>query len=406
MRIPIAKPIITGEEKARVLQVMESGMLVAGREVREFERQFADYLGAPHAVATSSGTTALEIALEAVGIGPGDVVATTPFTFVATSNAIVHRGAEPLFVDVDAQTYNLDPRALEEALRRRPGVRAVLVVHLFGLACDMPAIMALARRHGLLVIEDCAQALGAVVDSRQAGTFGDAAIFSFYPSKAITTGEGGMVVTGFPEVARRACMLVDAGRDGTEYDYEVIGYNYRMTNMAAAIGLVQLTHLDARNAIRRRHAEMLTRGLRDLPWVAVPVEPEGYRHVYNQYTVRVTGEREALAAHLRAREIGTKIYYPMLVPDTAAYRKRGQPPQFPVAARLVKEVLSIPVHPALAASDVEEVVQAVREFAPGLAAQGTAREPTGAAGGASRVEVREAGRSPSARRGGRRGGTA
>ncbi|MDQ7842844.1 MAG: DegT/DnrJ/EryC1/StrS family aminotransferase [Armatimonadota bacterium] len=360
--IPIARPLITDDEKRRVLAVLDSGRLVAGNQVRAFEEAFAAYLGLPFAVATSSGTTALQVALEALGIGRGDAVITTPFTFVATANAILYTGARPIFVDVDEKTANLDPNQVEDALRRE-GARAVLPVHLYGLPAEVSLLAEIALRRDALLVEDCAQAHGAMLHGRKVGTFGQAAVFSFYPTKNMTTGEGGMVVTPREEVARRAALLVNVGQDGADpYRYEQIGYNYRMTEIAAAIGLGQLQRLDEQNALRRRHAQRLSAGLADLDWLTLPGEPPGSHHVYNQYTVRVAADRDGLARHLAARGIATRVYYPQLIPHSPAYRRLGYGGTFPVAEKLTRQVLSLPVHPALAEDDVDWIIESVRAF--------------------------------------------
>lgn len=358
--IPIARPQIGEEEKRQVLQVLESGNLVAGPRVAEFEVAFAAYLTIPHAVATASGSSALQVAMLALGIGAGDRVVTTPFTFAASSNAVIHAGAQPVFVDVDPATFNLDPSAVEHVLRRG-GVRAILVVHLYGLPADMQAFRALADRYGVMLIEDCAQAHGAAINGRRAGTFSDAAIFSFYPTKNMTTGEGGMLVTANPTVARRARLLVDP-RGDQEYAYEVVGFNYRMTEIAAAIGLVQLAALEARNERRREHAKRLSDGVRDLSWLRAPEEPAGRRHVYHQYTIRVAGQRDALARHLASQGISSRVYYPMLVPETPAYTHRGFGGTYPNAAQLTREVLSVPVHPSLRSEEITSIIDAVCAF--------------------------------------------
>lgn len=360
-RIPIAKPLISDDEKRRVLEVLDSGLLVAGTQVRAFEQAFARYLSVPHAAATSSGTTALQVALEALEIGKGDVVVTTPFTFVASSNAILYAGARPVFVDVDPRTANIDPNQVEEAVRRERA-KAVVCVHLYGLPSDLPALTEITARHGALLIEDCAQAHGAAVQGRKAGTFGDAAIFSFYPTKNMTTGEGGMVVTSREDVARRAAVLVNVGQNGTaEYVYERIGYNYRMTEMAGAIGLGQLTRLEEFNAARRRNAARLSAALRGLDWLTPPVEPAGYHHVYHQYTVQ-TADRDALARHLAADGVGSRVYYPHLIPHSPAYRRLGYGGSYPAAEALAARVLSLPVHPALSDDDVDRIIESVRAF--------------------------------------------
>ncbi len=360
--IPIAKPLISDEDKRAVLEVLDSGMLVAGRQVSEFEQAFARYVGAREGVATSSGTTALQVVLEAAGVGRGDAVVTTPFTFVATSNAILQVGARPVFVDVDPRTYNLDPQAVADAVQKERA-RAILCVHLYGLACDMAALGEIAHRSGALLIEDCAQAHGARFADQPVGTFGQAGVFSFYPSKNMTTGEGGMIVTNDPALAGRARVLVNVGqRSGTEYVYDAIGYNYRMTNMAGAMGRTQLTHLDGWNKVRRDHATQFTTAFAKLPWLIPPVEPPGYHHVYNQYTVRVPRVRAGFRTHLSEHGIGHRVYYPSLVPQSPAYQRLGLAGTYPVAEHLTAEVVSLPVHPALTGEDVRQILDVVARF--------------------------------------------
>ncbi|MDR7438353.1 MAG: DegT/DnrJ/EryC1/StrS family aminotransferase [Armatimonadota bacterium] len=361
--IPIARPVITEEDQARVLEVLASRQLSSGAWVEQFEATFAAYVGARFGIATSSGTTALQAVLEAAGIGPGDRVIVPPFTFVATSNAVVHRGAVPVFVDIEPGTFNLDPNRVEDALRRHRNVRAILVVHLYGLPARMDALCDLARRYGLLLIEDAAQAHGAAFQGRRAGSFGDAAIFSFYPTKNITTGEGGMIITSDEVLARRARLLVHAGAQDGSYEYEVVGYNFRMTNLAAALGLSQLERLDALNELRRQNAAYLTARLQDIPGIRPPVEPPEMYHVYNQYTIRIR-ERDALREFLAGQGIQTRIYYPRPVPATQAYRSvpyEGGP--WPETERACREVLSLPVHPSLCPEDLRRIVEAVRAFA-------------------------------------------
>lgn len=362
--IPIARPLITDEDKRRVLSVLESGQLTAGRWVREFEQAFSAYLGATHGAATSSGTAALEIALEAAGVQPGARVVTTPLSFVSSSNAIVRRGAVPVFADIDPQSFNLDPERVADVLAHTGGVAALLVVHLYGLPCRMDALMDLARRHHLIVIEDAAQAHGAAFAGRKVGTFGDAGAFSFYPSKNLTTTEGGMVVTSDAPLAERARMLINVGQS-SQYVYQTLGGNHRMTEIAGALGVGQLAKLDERNATRRRNATQLSAGLGDLSWLRLPTEPPGCSHVFHQYTLRVPGVRDRLARHLEARRIGTRVYYPTPIHKSPLYRRLGfGDVRCPEAERAAEEVLSIPVHPALGEEEVRRIVQAIRDFDP------------------------------------------
>jgi len=362
--IPIAAPSFSDEDKRRVLEVLESGHLVAGRWVREFEQAFSAYLGAAHGAATSSGTAALEVALEAAGIRAGAGVVTTPFSFVSSTNAILRRGAVPVFADIDPETFNLDPDRVADTLARTPGVQALLVVHLYGLPCRMDALMDLARHHDLVVIEDAAQAHGAALQGRKVGTFGVAGAFSFYPSKNLTTGEGGMVVTSDAALAERARRLINVGQS-SQYTYELLGANSRMTEIAGALGIGQLARLEERNARRRQNAARLTAGLKDLDWLTVPGEARGYAHVFHQYTLRVPAGRDRLARHLAARGIATRVYYPTPIHKSPLYRRLGfGEVQCPQAEQAALEVLSIPVHPALGEEELHRIVEAIHSFHP------------------------------------------
>jgi perosamine synthetase len=362
--IPIARPIITDEEKRRVMEVLDSGHLVAGRVVGQFEQAFSAYTGTAYGIATSSGTAALTVALDAAAIAPGAGVVTTPFSFVATASTIVHRRARPIFVDIDPRTYNLNPDAVADALARHSDVQAILPVHLYGLPCRMDALMRLARAHSLLVIEDAAQAHGATFNGRRVGSFGTAGIFSFYPSKNLTTGEGGMITTDDAGLAERARLLVHCGQTG-EYVYEALGYNFRMTEIAGALGGAQLTRLDEWIARRRRNAARLSAGLRDLDWLAPPQEPDGCVHVFHQYTIRVPRGRDRLRRHLEAHGIGSRVYYPQPIHQSPLFRRLGYGDvRCPEAERASREVLSLPVYPALRDSEIDQIIQAVREFDP------------------------------------------
>ena len=364
--IRLAQPQLGEEEIQAVSQVIRSGIIASGPQVHRFEQTFAAYVGVRHAIAVSNGTVALHAALLGAGIGPGDRVVTTPFTFVATANSILYCGAVPVFCDIDPETFNLSPAALAETLAalKEAGTpaKAVLLVHLFGLPCDMAAIMAIAAEHGAIVIEDCAQAHGAAYNGRRVGTFGVAGTFSFYATKNLTTGEGGMVVTDSDEVARRVRRLVNHGRVD-RYEHALLGYNYRMTDLAAAMGLVQLGKLDQFNLKRRAHAMRLSRQLRDVPGLKLPAEPEGCYHVYHQYTVRHP-HRDELARWLRERGVETGIIYPLPLHRQPLYRDMGYgEQQLPNAEAAAREVLSLPVHPGLSEQDVQVVAEGVRSFA-------------------------------------------
>ncbi|SMO53926.1 DegT/DnrJ/EryC1/StrS family aminotransferase [Halorubrum cibi] len=358
-RIAIADPDVGQPEIERVRDVLESGRLADGPVVREFERDFADYCRAGHGVATANGTAALQTALEAVGIEEGDAVVTTPFSFVASANAVRLCGARPVFADVDATTYTLDPEAVEDALAENDDVAAILPVHLYGLPAEMDRLVEIAEEHGLALIEDAAQAHGATYGGTPVGTFGDAGCFSFYPTKNMTTGEGGMVVTDDSDIADRAARFVNHGRanaDARDYDHVSVGHNLRLTSLAAGIGLEQLRKLPTYNERRRENAARLSAALSDVPELVLPTEPPGRRHVYHQYTVRCR-DRAALRDHLDERGVDTAVYYPTLIPDQPAYD--GYEASVPTAGRLADEILSLPIHAGLDESDVDRVAAAV-----------------------------------------------
>ncbi len=358
--IPIARPIIGDQEEAAVLATLYSGRLVQGERVRDLEEAFAAFCGVREAVAMSSGTAALMTALTVHGLGPGDEVITTPFTFAATANAVLFTGARPVFVDVRADDFNIDPSLIEAKVTS--STRAILPVHLFGQLCDMAKIMSIANGHGLLVIEDAAQAHGATFEGKTAGSFGTGC-FSFYATKNMTTGEGGMITTNDPAIAEKA-RLFRAHGESTRYLSESLGYNFRMTEMEAALGKVQLTALPERNEQRRANAAYLTEHLRS---VITPKEMPDCRHVYHQYTVRVPSPdgsarvRDDLAAKLTEAGIETKVFYPVPLYRQPLYLNLGYDEDLPVVEQLSREVLSFPVHPALSHADLQTIVEAVND---------------------------------------------
>jgi len=350
--IPISVPLLDDEEKQAVCKVLDSGWLVQGPEVEAFEKAFAAFCGVRHAVATSSGTTALYTAILSHGIGPGDEVITTSFTFIASANAVLFGRAKPVFVDIDERTYNINPHLIEAAIT--PRTKAILPVHLFGHPCDMGAIGDIAARHGLVVIEDACQAHGATFGGRKVGSFGTGC-FSFYPTKNMTTAEGGVLTTDDDELADRARLIRNHGQR-QRYFHEMVGYNFRMTEIQAAIGLVQMGKLERFSAARRANAEYLSAHLRG---VAVPWEAPGCHHVYHQYTIRVPDGRDGLAEQLRQRGVATGIYYPLPVHKQVAYQKLGYTDHLPVAEQAAREVLSLPVHPTLTRENLDTIVEGV-----------------------------------------------
>ncbi|MCI0521099.1 MAG: DegT/DnrJ/EryC1/StrS aminotransferase family protein [Chloroflexi bacterium] len=355
--INIAKPMIGPEEKQAVMEVLDSGIIAQGPRVKAFEEAFAQMCGVSFAAATTSGTTALHVALLAHKIGPGDEVITSSFTFIASANSILFTGARPVFVDIDPRTFNLDPALIEAAIT--PRTRAIMPVHLFGLACDMDAIMAIAQKHNLVVIEDACQSHGASIRGRKVGAFATGA-FSLYPTKNMTSGEGGMITTGDSTIVE-SCRVIRQHGMRRRYYHDELGFNFRMTDIQAAIGLEQLKKLARFNQIRQQNAQYLTAHLKG---VITPFVPEGYEHVYHQYTVRVPGgRRDAMLEHLTSHGVGTGVYYPVPIHQQTFYTQElGYNQSLPEAERAAAEVLSLPVHPALSQVDLETIVKVVNEF--------------------------------------------
>lgn len=363
--VPIAKPILDEEEFKAVKRVLESGMIAHGPEVEAFEKEFAEYLGVNYAVSVANGTAALDLVLKAYGVSSGDEVVTTPFTFVATANAVLYQGAKPLFADIDPRTFNIDPNSVLEVIT--PRTKAVIVVHLYGQPADMKALKEIADDHKLVLIEDAAQAHGAEFMGVKAGALGDAAVFSFYATKNMTTGEGGMVVTNDEKVAERVKLLRDHGQV-EKYLHVELGYNLRMTSMQAAIGRVQLKKLDRFNEARRRNARELSEQLSKVPGIEVPYEDSRVKHVYHQYVIRVNDKypftRDELKEYLKDQGIGTAVHYPLAVFQQPLYRRLGYPQGIcPNAVEASKRVLSLPVHPALTPEDLRYVSSCIAQAA-------------------------------------------
>ena len=353
--IPVAKPTMGREEEEAVLAVLRSGQIAQGARVAELEARFAALVGTKHAVASTSGTASLHLNLLALGVGPGDEVITSPFTFIASANAILYVGATPVFADIHPCCYNLDPRAVEAKLT--PRTKALLPVHLYGNPANMPALMEIAQRHGLAMVEDAAQAHGAAIEGRRVGSFGGGN-FSFYPTKNMTSVEGGMLTTDDDWLADRAQKFRNHGQTD-RYRHELLGYNLRMSDIHAAVGLAQFDRLAAYTEARQRNARYLDEGLRGV--VETPHVRPGYTHVYHQYTVRIPdGRRDAVAAALRERGVGTGVHYPTPVHQQPIYLERGYRDSLPEAERAAREVLCLPVHPALSEADLETIVREVR----------------------------------------------
>lgn len=359
IKVSIAKPIIGEEEIENVVEVLKSGMIAQGPKVAEFEEKFAEWVGAKYAIATNSGTAALHVALLAAGIGPGDEVITTPFTFIASGNAIVYTGATPIFADIDLETYTLDPDTIEDLITDK--TKAILPVQLYGQAADMDKIREIAKEHDLLVIEDAAQAHGAMYNDETVGSMGDMACFSFYPTKNMTTSEGGMITTNDDELAEKARVFRAHGSN-IKYKHDEIGYNFRSSDIAAAIGLAQLDKIDGFNDQRIANAAYLNEGLKDVDGIVTPVSPENRKHVYHQYTIRVTkGNRDDWVEILTEKGIGTGIHYPIPLYNQPIYKELGFGGSSPNAEIAADSVISLPVHPSLSKEDLDLVIEAVKE---------------------------------------------
>lgn len=357
--IPPAKPIIGDEERAAVDRVLRSGMVAQGPEVAAFEQEFsAHFVQGRPTVAVNSGTAGLHLGLLAAGVGPGDEVIVPSFTFAATGNAVALTGATPVFADIEPDTFTLDPVSVEAAITER--TKGIMPVHLYGHPALMRELDALAAARGLMLFEDAAQAHGASLDARPVGTFGAFGMFSLYPTKNMTSGEGGMITAADDSIARSARLLRNQGME-RQYENEVIGFNARMTDIHAAIGRVQLTKVDAWTKTRQDNAAFLDANLRGV--VVPPVSP-GAVHVYHQYTIRVPEGRDGFVTALREEhQVGCGVYYPIpnhRLPSLAHFAPGLNLPETERAAR---EVLSLPVHPSLSQDDLERIVVAVNAVA-------------------------------------------
>lgn len=339
--------------------VLNRSDYVLGQAVREFEAAFADYCQAGYAVGVDSGYSALELILKAYDIGPGDEVITAANTFIATALAVSNCGARPVLVDIDPTTYNLDPEKLETAVT--PATRAIIPVHLYGQPADMDPILAIARKHGLRVIEDACQAHGARYKGRRTGSLGDAAAFSFYPSKNLGAyGDGGMVVTNDAHVADQVRLLRNLGQP-VRYQHQIKGYNHRLDTIQAAILCAKLPHLDEANAARRRAAAAYNQLLADLP-VRTPPEAAWAEHVYHLYVIQVT-DRDALGAYLNEAGIATGIHYPIPIHLQPAYAElKHKPGDFPVTEHCAGQILSLPMYPDIHQEAVEHTVNSIKAF--------------------------------------------
>lgn len=357
--IPPAKPIIGQEERDAVDRVLEGGMVAQGPEVAAFESEFADhFVPGRTVVAVNSGTSGLHVGLLAAGVGPGDEVIVPSFTFAATGNAVALTGATPVFVDIEPDQFTIEPRAVESAIT--PRTKGIMPVHLYGHPAHMDELSEIAGKNGVLLFEDAAQAHGASLGGRPVGSFGAFGMFSLYPTKNMTSGEGGMISFDDVELVRRAKLLRNQGME-KQYENELIGFNYRMTDIHAAIGRVQLTKVDEWTKARQQNAAFLDAHLQN---VVTPPVADGAVHVYHQYTIRVENDRDGFVAALKKEHnVGAGIYYPVPNHRLPSLEGFAESLYLPETERAAKQVVSLPVHPSLDESDLERIVAAVNSVA-------------------------------------------
>ena len=356
---------MSAEIMATVERVFTEQKFILGDEVSELEREIADYCDARHAIGCNSGTDALIIALQAMGIGEGDEVITTPFSFFATASSICRAGATPVFVDIDPETFNLNPQAIEEAIT--PRTRAIMPVHLFGQSCEMDAIWRIAQKYELEIVEDACQAIGAEYQGRRAGVLGSVACFSFFPTKNLGgAGDGGMMTTDDPDLAQRLkCLRVHG--DVGQYEHIEVGMNSRLDALQAAVLRVKLKQLDAWTEARQRNADRYGEMFREngiLDTIMLPKIAPNRRHVFNQYCIRVRqGHRDQLMQQLKSRKIGCAVYYPKPLHLQKCFKSLGyRAGQFPEAEAASRDILALPSYPELPASDQSRIVSAVTDI--------------------------------------------
>lgn len=349
--IKISSPTIGDKELTALKSVLSSKNLSQGKRVEEFENMFSMYTGSRYAAAVSSGTAALFLSLRALGIKEGDEVITTPFSFIASTNAILYCMATPVFVDINEETFNIDHSKIEEKISSK--TKAILAVHLYGLPANMIEIKKIANKHKLFIIEDACQAHGAMIGDKKVGTFGDVGCFSFYPTKNMTTAEGGMVVTSSKTINDRIKLLRNHGMK-RRYEYKILGFNLRMTDLQAAIGIVQLKKLDQLNQKRISNAKYFMKNLFKI--VKCPTTPFNYKHVFHQFTIKIPGKRKTIQAKLIKQGIESLIYYPKPLHKELIYKGLIDPdPSLPIAEKISTQVLSIPIHPSLSRSDLKYI---------------------------------------------------
>ncbi|MFZ3064235.1 MAG: DegT/DnrJ/EryC1/StrS family aminotransferase [Nitrospirota bacterium] len=350
---------IEDEIDAKIKEIIHSSHFIIGNNVTEFEKEIAAYYDTKHAIGVASGTDALHLAILACGIGKGDEVITTPFTFIATAEAITYTGARPVFVDIDEKTFNMDVKKIKKAVTKK--TKAILPVHLFGLSADMEKIKGLAAEYKLKIIEDCAQSFGAVYKDKKTGTIGDAGCFSFFPSKNLGCyGDGGMVITNDDNMAEKIRMLRNHGQK-VRYYHSVIGYNSRLDEIQAGILRIKLKRIDEYNKKRRENASLYTEKLKGVN-IITPFEPDGYYHVFHQYSIR-TSKRDSILNGLTDAGIASAIYYPVPLHLQESYNDLGyKKGDFPVSEAIASDIISLPMYPELTAGQIDEVCKTIKEL--------------------------------------------
>ncbi len=362
--IRIAQPLISKEEKDAVIKVLNSGKFIQGENVQKFEKEFTKYIGCKYAIAVSSGTAALHLALLSLGIISGHEVVTPSFSFISTANCALYCGAKPVFADIHPRTFNIDPNSVKEKLSRN--TKVIIPVHLYGQPSDIDELLKIASEKDIYVVEDCAQAVGAEFNGKKVGAFGDIGCFSFYPTKGITTLEGGMIVTNDEKLSNKLRLLRNIGQEST-YKHTELGYNYRMNEVEATIGILQLKNLNKWTKQRIKNAKFLTKNLQEIEGIIPPFNHPKVLHTFNTYTIRVTKEfrisRDDVVKQLINQGIEAKVYYSTPIHKQPVYEKLGYGGEYlPETENASKEVLSLPVHPNLSESDLNKIVASIKHL--------------------------------------------
>lgn len=360
MNISLNKPYLGKEEEEQVLQVVRSGNLLLGNKVEEFEKNFANYLGMKHAIGMSSGTSSLYSVLKSNGIGNGDEVITTPLSFIATANSILHVGGKPVFVDIDETSYNIDVNLIEKKITNK--TKAILFVSLYGHPCDMDRLKEIAEKHNLLLFEDAAQSHGSEYKGKKTGSFTTSSVFSFDPTKNIATCGGGAVVTNDDNVAE-ICRMLRIHGSKIKGNHDILGFNFKMNDIAAAIGVEQLKKIDTILDKRISNAKFYDKAFRDLNWIITPKVKEDCKHNFHKYTIRVKGKnREEVMKKLSDNGIGSGIFYHKPIHKQKLYVDLGYNDKLPIAEKVSQEVLSLPIHPSLKKEELEYISEVMHSI--------------------------------------------